>query len=303
MQKTVVFILSPGHSGSTLLGHFLGAHERAMHLGEICTALNLGAPIKCYFCGETPCPVWGGIVPLPLLRRCWRGYRLSLRPRLRLMLPLGLWLGYCEPPGRLFDVVFAAFPRTDVLVDSSKSTGWAAWNARAGGYRTLFLLLIRDLRPLAVTYMRLFGQGIEQATRSVVQRLQIYRDFLAKQEPADCVQLRYEDLVSHPAEVGARLCERLGLDFEPSMLEYYRRPQHNFAGNPGPNAVVRLHHGGDPGPILARVDRANRDYYRLENLDTAFRLDERWRGHLSAEMEMQFRRIGGSLNRELGYDD
>lgn len=301
--KTVAFILSLGHSGSTLLGHVLGSHSRAMHLGEIATPLNNGLPPTCFLCGDAPCPVWGAAVPLPALRRSWKGYRMAQRPSTRLLLPLALRLGYCEPPGHVFNLLFRAFPQTEVLIDSSKSVGWAQWNGSSRAFRIVYILLLRDLRALAATHMRLYREDIEPATQRTLGRLAAFRSFVAEQPEADRLLVRYEDLVARPADKAAELCDRLGLGYEPLMLEYHGVAHHNFGGNPGTNAVVTLHHGGNAAGMLARADAPNKGYYTLEGLHTGFRLDERWRTSLAAEQLRRFDRIGGEINRELGYGD
>ena len=69
MRRSVAFVLCPGHSGSTLLGHFLGAHARILHVGEIVAPMRRGRPFRCRVCEGPECPVWGSALSEPFALR------------------------------------------------------------------------------------------------------------------------------------------------------------------------------------------------------------------------------------------
>jgi hypothetical protein len=246
--------------------------------------------MRCFVCGDQPCPVWGGAVSAAFVRRCWRGYR-ATGPIGRRCLPVLERLGWSEPPGTLFRRLFEAFPERSVLVDSSKSVGWTEWNARDPSYRTVVILLQRDLRALSESMMRTLGMTIEDATRATLERLAVYRAHFDTYAPAQKFSLRYEDLAQRPQETASRLCAWLGLPYEPGMLDYSATAHHTFGGNPGPNATVRVRHA--PVRPLEGGLAASPE----------IRLDERWRAALGAELLERFEAIGGSANRQLGYHD
>jgi hypothetical protein len=87
--------------------------------------------------------------------------------------------------------------------------------------------------------------------------------------------LRYEDFATDPALHARRLCDWLGIEFAPEMLDLGGgRTPHSAGGNPSRFSLSR-----GIGPP-----------------------DERWRSALSAEQLGQFERIAGALNRDLGYE-
>ena len=57
-MKTIVSIISLGHSGSTLIGNLVGSHKSAIHLGEVVAPMEKKRPIKCMYCLDKDCPLW-----------------------------------------------------------------------------------------------------------------------------------------------------------------------------------------------------------------------------------------------------
>ena len=202
-----------------------------------------------------------------------------------------------------FERLFERWPEKRLIVDSSKSVGWARLNAQSGPLRVAHILMLRDLRALAATRIRTHGEAIETATESVLGQLDAFRSFLATLPAGDARTVRYEDLAGDPPATVAALCGWLGLEFAPEMLDYHAVPHHTFGGNPGTNAAVRISQGRDPAPVLANVGPDNRGHYSADTLQIGIRLDERWRQALGAEQLAGFERVGGALNRELGYRD
>ena len=86
------------------------------------------------------------------------------------------------------------------------------------------------------------------------------------------VELRYEDLVAEPARRLREICEFLGLEFEPRMLEYHRDIEESRL----------LDH-----PLLAEPPKEARS---------------RWRRQMSPEDVRRFEAIAGDLLERLGYD-
>lgn len=86
--------------------------------------------------------------------------------------------------------------------------------------------------------------------------------------------LRYEDFCREPEKELRRICEFLGLDFDPRMLVFREASHHDVGGN-----RMRF---SDDGTI---------------------RLDEAWRRKTTKENLVQFEAVAGALNRALGYVD
>lgn len=62
LRKKVVFILAPGYSRSTLLMHFLGAHNKIMNIGELLHSLKNNPIGQCLHCYSEQCPVWQNVI-------------------------------------------------------------------------------------------------------------------------------------------------------------------------------------------------------------------------------------------------
>ena len=87
-----------------------------------------------------------------------------------------------------------------------------------------FVYMVRDPRDVAASLVKMgtFG-GVKQAAefwqrdqqKSVIAFRQI-------QSAGRALQIRYEDLVSDTPAIAKRLCEHVGVDYDPVMLEYYK---------------------------------------------------------------------------------
>lgn len=303
-MKTVAFILSLGHSGSTLLGHFLGSHSRMLHIGEIVSPLRKGKPVRCHLCGEQPCPVWDKAVDSSFIEAYYQTYHKDVSSsctRLR----RGLWrlkkkLGHNPSPGELYRRLFEAMPDVKIIVDGNKKVRWAEWNRNDSLYRSVYLFLVRDLRAVVASIMRRErASSVSEAANMCVAALEDIRHFVDERDPKNTITIHYEKMATDPDGVGKRLCAFLGVDWAPQMLEYYRFRHHVFGGNLAPTLQVRDYHDEGKAKLLTRLKKPDRQYYADHEL--GFKLDERWKEEFSDELLAEFEVIGGKLNRELAY--
>jgi len=139
-----------------------------------------------------------------------------------------------------------------------------------------FIHLVRDGRAVAASILPL-----DWGPNSIIGAAQLWTAHVAHGLSAEQVvpedrrrRVRYEDLVSRPADVLEDLCGFLGLDFDPEMLQAkglevpaYTRNQHALVGRP--------------------ADSKRRD---------------RWREVLSARQVEIFEALTGDLLPNLGYE-
>lgn len=300
-RRGAVFIVCPGHSGSTLLGHFLGAHPNALHIGELVAPLHRDRPFLCRVCEGEGCPIWGSLLTEPFLRRTLRHWRRERRvPWLAGALSR---LGGTDLRCALHRRVLEGLPATRIVVDSSKLLSWAHWNrGGAGELRAVYLHLRRDLRGVLASHLgRGTGASPERISRGIARQTRRILDALERMDPADAYSLHYEDLVEAPAEAGAKLCAFLGVEFDPAMLEYWKTPQHVIGGNAGPTYQVRAYLGRTSKELefLDCTSEANQRFYRDNR--PGFIPDHRWTEQLKPAMLEEFERIAGDTNRRLGY--
>jgi hypothetical protein len=296
MSRTVVFTLGLGHSGSTLLGYVLGSHPQILYLGEVMPPIVLGEPIKCLFCDDRPCPIWGETLGEPFLHSYYGSLYSSfsgpfLRTRVKRL------LGLSEPSGSLYHRLFQACSGIDVILDSSKDVQWADWNARSSMYQTKYILLLRDLRGPVASRLRRESESITEATKLLADRLQDQLRFYREQEPDRRISVYYEQMVTEPALVFGDLCEFLEIPYVPEMLDYHSSEHHVIYGNIAPTLQIRMAKGKSPSDSSDDMDQAAEGFHdRL-----GFKLDERWKQELNQEMLEEFDSVAGRLNRELGY--
>ncbi len=305
-----VYILAPGHSGSTLLNLIVGAHSRAVAVSEI-TSLpqNIAYNEKCT-CGRTvrECAYWREVTerlrltlgfnilrdpgrlelgfvdgPRPgyrgtlLYRSMWNARRIVVYLSQLAGLPLPRFMRRRFTLGiehRL--AVYRAVREASgasVVVDASKEylQGIAVYERERE--RTRLILLTRDGR--AVFYSNLkrgFGHS---------PSLNAWRNYYRHALPVinrrvdrkHILSVRYEDIATDPETHIRHICNFVGLEYEPSMLDTSTKESHITSGN------------------NMRFDRS-----------TGIRLDTNWRSQLQDSDRAYFERYAGALNRELGYE-
>ena len=167
----------------------------------------------------------------------------------------------------------AAVDGTRFVVDSSKTTVRLKLMYVQHPERTRVIWLIRDGRAVVASAMRRQGAKADVAARIWKRENKNLHRALRNIPNERKHQLRYEDLCQNPHHEIARVCDFLGLVFEPGMLKLWERPVHNIPGN----------------PML--FQKSKREISR----------DDRWRRELSAADIDAFEAIAGTMNRSFGY--
>jgi len=298
MQKTVIFIMGIGRSGSTLLDLMLGSHPRAFSLGEISKLPQFVSK------GWRLCPLedstfWETAFTADELRDLARGMS---GHRLHRAIPLKLerwargWLGndaILNPYTRLFEKI-----DRDVLVDSSKYASWLtrrleAREFRQGWLQSYLIHMVRDGRAVLNSYLRIYpDQGAAALSQrwldELNQKLPIYERFPSDRK----LTVHYEDLASDPQGTLQRICALVGLEFVPDMVEYWKHDHHHIVGSRGTNATIAKYRGQ---PVQREVQAIHGDYY--EKLNFEIKLDLRWQQELAPEDLATFERLAGDRNR------
>lgn len=90
------------------------------------------------------------------------------------------------------------------------------------------------------------------------------------------VFLRYEDLVQYPAEEIARVCDRIGVEFEPGMLDYKRETVFELGDRKSVDALDGPSSSFQDSWVPALADpqvwRLQNEYFELLGVDTFRRL-------------------------------
>lgn len=263
----VAFILGDGYSGSTLLDMILGSHSRMCGLGEIDAEsfddfLTRNQLCTCLFRARE-CHFWAEV--LRRLGKVGAGAEFTLGGA------DGEAGGVTRRTLELFRAV-KEVSGAEVLVDSSKLFERARELAESGEVEPKVIHLVRDGRGVAYSHMKR-GQSFEQAVFHWVKRNAEVQGWLTSAGAPRHVVVKYEELCARPAETARRVCEFIGAEWEPQMMNFGLRPHHNVRGNT----------------------------MRFLIKDSSIKLDEVWKGKLRAEEFSLFERLAGPAARQLGY--
>jgi hypothetical protein len=274
-NRSTVFMVGAGHSGSTLLGLMLGAHPAVFYAGEAKKSAFLGderKPLKkrvCKLCGPS-CQIWGDLTPSDFAA------------------------------SDLYEVLSERTARP-VVVDSTKATDWighgvAAVRARGGDVRLIFLQ--RDGRAVVSSRLRKYPEtsAAEHARdwRTQMEASRAFADAFA----GSVIEVRYEALATEPERELRRVASFLDLEFDTAMLTPWTTEQHPLGGNSGTQWLMARAQQSD-GSVLTLGDKT-RDYY--ETHPPAIVFDERWRRELSAEGLAAFEAEAGETNVPYAWD-
>lgn len=297
----LVSIVGAGHSGSTLLDLILGSHSQIWSTGEIENWDHYLTQEKVCACGKHPteCEFWSELIPewnqfcenngVPITITDTRSktvegavnifrHRCSLL--LTLLFPMHKYPGLMNLLSRdfhhrasnvmtLFDLIRAT-SRRPVICDSSKSVyRFRLLHAHRPG-QTKAIFLTRDGRAVVASHLRRPNTQLSKLAKSW-RFTNIYTRLMLRTLPTDSyLHVRYEELCRQPDKTLNRICDFLGLAFEPSMLHFSGDTQHNIGGN-------RM---------------------RMSGL-TEIREDVKWRAAMSKTQLEEFDRIAGKTNTRL----
>jgi hypothetical protein len=299
-QSKVVFIMGPGHCGSTLLDLMLGSHSTAFSLAEFhrisefVDAETTTPQAVCAVCGDE-CAFWNQASLLPSLKPMYANGTFAQKIRRRCVRLVS------NPYAPLF-----AATGKPMLIDSSKGAGWIARQTRLRYlWRdvTPYLIYIgRDGRAVANSYYRKYPDaGITQASEAWKRRVISMNRFYAAFPAAQKTRVQYERLATSPEDEIRRLSAFLGVPFEPAMITYWVHDHHPIAGNAGTHSLILRQRERAAGAAEARRLRVNQGdrFYSTSHyaqLDLGIELDLRWKTELKADEVQTFERIAGDLN-------
>lgn len=227
MQERLVFVIGSPRSGSTLLARMLGAHSAVHAPAEphlVTPLAHLG-----YFARVDAAP-YDPIITEQAMRE------------LVAALP-GREQDYLDAMRALTDHVYERLLSASgrhVLLDKTPAYALvldflAKLYPKAG-----FVVLTRH--PMAVwsSFVQSFFDGDHEAAHRHNPLLERYVPAIARflrAQPVPLVHVRYEEMVREPERELRRICEHVGLPFEPGMVEYGKEER---AGGPAAKGL------GDP---------------------------------------------------------
>ena len=310
----VVFITSSSRSGSTMLDMMLGENKDYVSVGEmrqlqgfaaqdheLCEIWDKEYPLVCT-CGKAieRCEFWGKVQAESGLQFRWSPFKSQASAAWRRLVQIiYLLLGgeavkkvslLLPPVRRELEAayncfcVYSAISRltgAQYIVDSSKIPYQYMLLRIANPERTKLIMLYRDGRAVTNSMVRANRhrewQGSDspfaEAARSWVRLNRKIRLFTSRTPAKDKIAVRYEDICDDPNGTLQTISSSLGVRMPENVVAISKTGRHNIGGSP------------------SRFD--------LSRLDIS--VDTSWKTSLSSEKLEEFERIGGKLNRKLGY--
>ena len=266
---SLAFVLSAGHSGSTLLSLLLNAHSQLHALSEIDKLSRFARDPER---GRRPLatPFWQAVRARYEAASGRSFAELELR-RPHGHAPVGDALAAWAIDYANLASAVASVCGKRCLIDASKDAGQLDLLLSAQCFDVRVIQLVRDGRGVVHSYRRKYGsfaRGYRHWSRSV----HAARRLRARVPEKRWLALRYEDLALAPERELRRVCEFLGVAFEPAMLRFRSARWEGISGN--------------------RIAKATGE---------AITLDERWRRELPPLQRALFAVLGGRLNARNGY--
>lgn len=267
MLPKVVFILGSGYSGTTVLDLILGSHSRMIGLGEIHAKafdafLNENQLCTCLFKARE-CHFWTRVLERLRDFNEQESFRLA---------PLnGDLHAIVRNTADLFRAI-QEVSSAEILIDSSKRTRRSHLLVESGLFQPKIIHLVRDGRGVGYSYLKR-QQTFKQAVSQWRETNTAIRDWLERSDTVEHIRLRYEDFCVRPIDSIRRICDFLGVEWEPEMMSFGEKTHHNVKGNP-----MRFNISG-----------------------STIKLDETWKDHLKADHLVLFEELAGTLSRQLGY--
>ncbi len=225
----VIYIMSSGHSGSTLLDLMLGSHSRIEGIGEI-------RSFETYFAPDTKRPVERQDCTCgKLARECpyWTQVRDRIAARLGTrdikLDPDADPTRFEEENHALFEAILEVSGKR-MICDSSKHFRRLRPLLRSKLFRVHVVHLLRDGRAVANSGRR--NWSIRRT--ALTWQTNLYRALLfafRRRGSFTLTRIRYEDLALRPEATLRQIIEKHGLEFEPSQLDFSSREHHNLSGN------------------------------------------------------------------------
>jgi hypothetical protein len=156
-----------------------------------------------------------------------------------------------------------------------------------------FIHLIRDGRDVALSQLEVH-HGNDEVTAAATEWVEGVEK--ARQVGGGIgdsyMEVRYEDLVADPRPNLELICDRIGLSFDPAMLEYHRGAEERMA------ETVRDMERGEGAVTAEQRAKQHENVSKPPQRDRA----GRWRRDMSAEQQRAFESVAGNLLADLGYE-
>jgi len=222
-KKTVIYISSLSHSGSTLLDMILGGHPKIIGLGEMVHAVDKERPQITCSCGKVfeQCIFWSKVA-----QHLGNRKNLDLRTAYKI----------------IFQTFEQVFGKEYLLLDSSKSIYTLKKLINIENIEFKVIYIMKDVRSYTISQIDTLKRNNRKFTlktfffNTIYFFLQWYynniknRRFFKKYN-IQFIQIGYEELCLYPNDILTKICEFLGIQMDTNMLNVNSSKSHIFWGN------------------------------------------------------------------------
>ena len=222
-----IFIVGTGRSGTTLLSRMLDAHSDIAIFPETWCYVVLDR-LGCIKEFTDP---WQTSL---FFNEVWRNLRSDRDPAARVVaIEASKQTGYVGPTARVLEQLGQAYAHErHAKIWGEKTPGHALWLPQIRDLfpRARLLFMVRDPRDVLVSYDDRWNAGRRDPDYlvSTAALLKWYLVHLLNQPsfpPEQVHWVKYESLTAQPSVELGKVCDFLGVDFEPSMLAFYLQHQ------------------------------------------------------------------------------
>lgn len=221
----LLYILGPGHCGSTLLNLCLDRHSQVMGVSEIVT-LNRKQPGWSGDEDALAVPFWSEVDQR--MRKAGEG-GLSEVPFNLLRVPPSEMSHALRLNHAASQAVLSVAGKT-ILADASKEPHRLAALLASSLFRVRVIYLVRDGRAVVHAYRRKYGTWF-RGWRKLMRIDRAARRMKAQHGEDAWLTVRYEDMATDLDATLRRICAFAGIEFEPEMLRPDTAQFNGLGGN------------------------------------------------------------------------
>ncbi|NES76455.1 MULTISPECIES: sulfotransferase [unclassified Okeania] len=285
MKKKVLFILGTAYCGSTLLSLILDSHPQCFTVGELSNLPDFNKKGKLD-------DFWSHQFSEKELHNLSLGLS---NARISPAIPLKVEKFFREIVNdhifRPYSIIASKTP-ADIIVDSTKTIYWISSMLRLKELKKEFdiylLHLVRDGRAVLNSYLKkrrnMTVKEISYLWLERVTNNEVFFDNFYKNK----ILVRYEMLVTQLPATVQQVCDFLGIEFRPEMLDYWKYEHNIISGNTGTRTSMNKY--------------KNSLEEKQNSTNSLIKLDTSWLTEMTEDTIREFYAIVGNKNSPYEWD-
>lgn len=233
----VVFILGSGHCGSTLLDLLLSSHKKVCGVGELHKLkgyIENGNVCTCHKAINN-CSLWSDIIQDfdtdPVLKVDRDKIDFLLNNRTFTYVDNSTQIDketYISEHEHIYQAIVDA-TECEIIVDSSKKVNRVELLKESNIIDPVVIHLVRDGRGVLWSYKKKYSNTISFIWKWIAENMKT--EIIRQRNNLDSILVRYKDLASDTETELQKILKFIGLQYNPSILQFRDKEQHQVGGN------------------------------------------------------------------------